>query len=111
MSTSKENVAEFVESFAPYNPLCRFQSTPGEAFPASCGVAQRDSVCGGIEAYFVSARMRAGAAGTRVYIARVSSGLHPIYQLDQRAGRRIFLSDVMDLPGPGPVFFFIREQT
>src|ERR1700677_4449203 len=107
MSTSKENVAKFVESFAPYNPLCRFQSAPGEAFPAARGVAQRDGIGGGIEAYLVRARMGYGATGGGVDIARVSGGLHPIHQLDQRAGGRIFLGDVMDLPGPGAVFFFI----
>src|SRR5580704_4725599 len=109
-SGSKENVAEFVESFAPYNPFCRFQSTPGEAFPAPCGVTQRDGVSGGIEANLMSARMRAGATGTGVNITRVTRSLHPIHKLDERTRRRIFLSNVMDLPGPGAVFFFIGEQ-
>src|ERR1700735_2323651 len=95
-SGSKENVAKLVESFAPDNPLCRFQSAPGEAFPAPCSVSQSDGVGRGIETNLVRARMRAGAAGTGVDITFVAGGLHPIHQLDQRTGRRVFLSDVVN---------------
>jgi hypothetical protein len=90
-SASKQNVAEFVKAFAPYNPLCRFQSASGEAFPAPRGVAKRDGVGSRIKTNFVGAGMRAGAAGARIDIARVTCGFHAIHQLDQRAGRRVFL--------------------
>ena len=40
----------------------------------------------------------------------VARGLHLVHQLEQRAGRRVFLGDVMNLPGPGAVLRLVREQ-
>jgi hypothetical protein len=74
-------------------------------------VSKSDGVGRGIETNLVRARMRAGAAGTGVDITFVAGGLHPIHQLDQRTGRRVFLSDVVNLPSPGAVFLLIRQQT
>ena len=37
-------------------------------------------------------------------------GFHLFHQLEQCARRRVFLGDVMDLPGPGAVFLFVLEQ-
>jgi hypothetical protein len=66
MSTSKQDVAEFVAAFASNNPLCRFQSASGETLAVTGGVSQRDGVGGGIETDFVRSRMTPRAVGAGV---------------------------------------------
>src|SRR5579883_415544 len=110
MSASKEDVAEFVESTAPDNPLCRFQSAPGEAFAAARGVAERDGIGGGVKADLVRARVCARPIGANADGAIESGGFHLLDELDECTRWGVFLGDVVNFPGPSAVFFFIFQE-
>src|SRR5438270_7276884 len=67
-------------------------------------MAQSNGISGGIKPNFVSAGMFAGAIGAHADGPRVAAFTYGIYELQQSSGRSIFLSVVMDFPGPGAIF-------
>ena len=58
----------------------------------------------------MSARYTAGAVRTDVNLPGVAGHLHLFDELQERAGRRIFLFVMMNLPGVGPVIGLRTEE-
>src|ERR1039458_6471144 len=81
---SKLNLAEFVKAFFANDPLGGFERAPGEAFPATLGVAQRDSVRPAVEADFVSAGNCAGPICTHVNGALIARLFHLFHRSEER---------------------------
>src|SRR5215470_5078711 len=76
-------ISELIKPNFADDPLRGLQRSSGEAFAASCRVAEGDGIGGGIEADLVSARDRAGSIGPDVDGTRIAGSLHLIHQLQQ----------------------------
>ena len=83
----------------------------GESFAAARGVPQRDGVRRRIETDFVRAGVRARAIGAEGERAGVSRGSDLFGKFFQRAGGRVLLGGMMNLPAPGFVFGVLREKS
>ena len=80
------------------------------SFPAARGVAERNRICGRIKTDFVRPGVRSGAIRTQRKRTGKARAAHLLGKLFERAGERIFLGRVVNLPAPGLVFRVLREE-
>src|SRR5579885_634990 len=101
--SAEQHLAKLVHPFFAHDPLRRLHRPARKTQAAPGRVRQRDRIGLGIEANHVSAWNRARPVRREVNRTRIPCLFHHLFQLQQRAGRRILFHAVVNLVSPGVI--------